>query len=435
MTKLDVHGHEERYKHWKSTIIIDNDNSVKSIEDDLTKVNSDIFIKYLFDMEIGANVGKNAKKGPRGYLRLNTVRTRLKQIFRWLQKRGIDDVTTTTARQIMGLFNDIREGGIKTVKGEKYSERSNADYAEVFSSFFHWWIRINRKEGREVSDITEDLSKQKEESKFVWITKDEFEKMLPYFSEDEQVMLLFVFDSLIRAPTELMSLKVKDVFERDGNVWVNIPKEITKTGFSRTLNLLYSGEPLIKYIRRRDAGAIDYLFDFSYREMGKKIQQVAARIFKNRISQGGEYFNNMTLYDLRHSGAIHLRILAQKTKKISLDAIRQRGGWKDFDMLNYYTRFLGLTGEIDKNDLLIEQDKSQLEKEIEGLKKNNIEQMEAVRGLKTENRKTVGLMREIFVICNALLDSSTKDSKGKRELLKYFNQLPLDKAGHQIVLK
>lgn len=409
MAKLDVYGHEGRYRSWRATVIVDKNNAVTSIEDGLTKANSDILIRYIFDMEIGANVGKNSKKGPRGYMRLNTAKNRLKQILRWLQEKGISDARKTTSKQIMDLFKDIREGSIKTIVGKKYSERSNADYAEVFSSFWHWWMRINRKEGKELIDISEDLNKQKEESKFVWVTKEELDKMLPYFSEDEQVILLFVFDSTIRAPTELMSLRVKDVFQRDGNVWVSIPQEITKTGFSRTLNLLYCGEAVMKYIHRKEARPEDYLFSFLYPAFTNKMQEVAEKVFDGKISQGGEYFKNITLYDLRHSGAIHFRILAQKTKKISLDAIRQRGGWKNFDMLNYYTRFLGLTGEIDKNDLLIDQDKSKLEQEMDDLRSRN-DGMER-------------MIKKLVDINMIYLESGTKNTKSKAELRKYLSQL------------
>src|SRR5208283_4010718 len=82
---------------------------------------------------------------------------------------------------------------------------------------------------------------------------------------------------------------------------------------------------------------------------------------------GGRY-SELSLYDLRHSGAINLRILAQNNPKISLDSIRQRAGWVDMTMLNYYTKFIGLDGAIDKNELIIEEDKNKFQKEIDELK-------------------------------------------------------------------
>jgi len=61
--------------------------------------------------------------------------------------------------------------------------------------------------------------------------------------------------------------------------------------------------------------------------------------------------------------------LAQKNNSISLDAIRQRGGWSDFEMLNYYTQLIGLSGEIKKESLLIEEDRTKLEKDMIIMKK------------------------------------------------------------------
>ena len=41
----------------------------------------------------------------------------------------------------------------------------------------------------------------------------------------------------------------------------------------------------------------------------------------------------------------------------------------DFKMLNYYTRFIGLDGKIEKQGMLLKQDKHKLEHELEDLKR------------------------------------------------------------------
>lgn len=416
MIKVDVHGHEQRYKNWKELAIVTDKHGNASIrkgyiEDGLTKNNSDILIRHILDMEAGVNISKKSKKGGRSYPRLNNIRQRLSQMMRMLQKRGVNDVSKLTERQITDLFNDMRKGIIKTIKGGRY--QSVADYAKIFQAFWRWWIKYNRKEGKEISDITEDLDTSSHEPKFVSIAKEELEKMLPYFSQDEQVILLFVFDSIIRAPTELMSLKVKDVFERRGEMWVNIPKEISKT-IGRTLNLIYSGNAVRDYIKRNNLQPDDYLFSFSYPMLTEKMQKVAMQLFKDSISEGGEYYKNITLYDLRHSGAIHLRVIAHKTKKVNLDALRQRGGWTDFKMLNYYTKFLGLTGEIDSNDLLIEEDKSKLEREMDELKR--------------ENKKTLAMLTNLHSISNIMLKAAVKDKRTGASLKKQFKEALAEKG-------
>jgi len=70
------------------------------------------------------------------------------------------------------------------------------------------------------------------------------------------------------------------------------------------------------------------------------------------------------MYDMRHSGAIHFRQLFQKTGQ-SLDLLRERGGWSDFKMINYYTKRLGLDGHIQKEKLLLQEDKTKLEDQVD----------------------------------------------------------------------
>ena len=233
----------------------------------------------------------------------------------------------------------------------------------------------------------------------------------PYFEEDDQVILLFVFDSIIRSPGELLNLKGKDVFQEEGDVWVNIPEKISKT-FERSFNLLFCGETLLKYIERKKIQQDDYLFNFSPPVFTRKMQKVAKQLFGYKISdpRAGEYYKNITLYDLRHSGAIFLRIKAKENPKdISLDAIRHRGGWVDFDMLNYYTQLIGLDGKIDKQGLLIKQDRTQLEKDINALNKDYKRMHEAIKITISINKM--------------LLEAATKDRTIKKDYIKRLAEM------------
>ncbi len=44
-------------------------------------------------------------------------------------------------------------------------------------------------------------------------------------------------------------------------------------------------------------------------------------------------------------------------------------GWSDFKMINYYTKRLGLDGHISKEKLLLQEDKTRIEMELELQKK------------------------------------------------------------------
>lgn len=363
MIKLDLSNHRARYENWKKKVQKDG-------EEGINKKNSDFLLNYIFDMESGNNVAKKSKKGGRSYPRLNNLRQRTAWLLGKFEERGIRDITKVTSQQVNNFFNDMERGTMKTLQGEKY--RSHGDYAKVFKAMWHWWMKVNRKKDIQIIDITEDVAtKPSEDPNFVYITKEQEEQMLPYLNEKEQLLTDFLFDSLIRFPTEALSLQVKNIYEKDGDIWVNIPQEISKT-IGREFNLVYCGKAIMEYIKKNNLKPEDYLFDISPDYYNWKIKKVAVQLFGDVEShpKAKGKFSEISGYDLRHSGAIHFRILAKENPaEISLDALRQRGGWVDFKMINYYTKFIGLDGKIDKAGLLIKKDKHKLEQEMDKLKK------------------------------------------------------------------
>lgn len=60
--KVDVYGHEARFKKWKEEVLLEGERG-------LTKANSDILIEFILDMEIGRNVSRQSKRGPRSFIR------------------------------------------------------------------------------------------------------------------------------------------------------------------------------------------------------------------------------------------------------------------------------------------------------------------------------------------------------------------------------
>ena len=95
-------------------------------------------------------------------------------------------------------------------------------------------------------------------------------------------------------------------------------------------------------------------------------------------------------------------------------------------MVNEYTRFLGLTGEIDKNDLMIAEDRSRLEKEIDVLKKENIIQQEKIEAISAENKQILNLLEKLNSTHNFLLQPAVKDERLKKGLSDYLASLPIE---------
>lgn len=399
--KKDINHHQAIFENWKERV------KAEGIQN-ISPTNAKYLLAYITDMETGENVGQRTKKGTRSFGRLNVLRKKLIQIFQMFEKEGIKDISSLKNKVtfLHQWTNDLYKGKIKRIDGEPYE--SPVEFVRTLKAFWHWYMKVNRKlyhqtngkKGKIIDDITEDLLVKANETKFVYFTKEQLDKMLPYFSEDEQVLCLFLFDTIIRFPTEVSSLKVKDVYQKEGDMWLNIPDDISKV-IGRNFNLLYSGDALKKYITRNGLQQNDDLFPIikEYNKIylfNKKLKQIAVQVFGDVVSHptAQNKFSQISGYDFRHSGTIHLRCLSNKTGKISLDAIRQRGGWTDFKMLNYYTKFLGLTGEIKKEALLIEEDKTRLENELDDLKKKHSTMKHDVGKSIDEIRKVVLAMKE-----------------------------------------
>lgn len=349
----DIYNNKKKYIAWKNEV---NEIGI----DGITKANSNILRKFISDMEEGRNVAKASKKGGRSYSRLNTLRIRLIFIAKMLEQRGIKDLTKLDEKTITNFFRDMREGVIKTKDGNVY--KSTLDYVKVFNSFWHWWMKINRKNEKDIKDITEEIDTNRDENNFVYFTKEQLEKMMEYFSQDEQVRMLFMFDTIVRSPTELMNIKVHDLTPDFKEV--TIRDETSKT-YGRTIKLLLCSEELKAYVERNKLEDNDFLFVFSAPIFNQRLKRIAKEVLGDKMSKGGKRFSELTMYDFRHSGSCHWRTGGYRTK---IDALMYRGGWSNLSMLNYYTKKIGMKDSIEKDDLLIEVDKHELVKQIDELK-------------------------------------------------------------------
>jgi len=352
----DVNYNKGIYENWKAY-------ALKNGMEGISKESSKIIMQYLFDLEQGKNLGRGSRKGARSYSRLNSYRHKLTKFAKLIEAKRKKSIIKADVDTIHSIISSLKQN---------HSQASITSYGREFKAFWNWYIRTQRLKDKEVKDICWDLETAPPKTRFVYVTKEQVDKMLPYLDYDEQLLTKFIFDTIIRSPKEVLNLRGQDIYERDGEVWVNIPDEISKT-FGRTFNLLYTGEEILKHIKKNKIGDDDFLF-MSIKKYKThyipKLRQVATQLFGNKVShpKAQKMYSELSPYDLRHSGAIFLRILAQKNNSISLDAIRQRGGWSDFTMLTYYTELIGLTGEIKKESLLIEEDKTKLEKEVAGMR-------------------------------------------------------------------
>ncbi len=98
--RIDPYNHKERYLAWKE--------KVKDGIPDISKANSDLILAYLRDMETGMNTALGNVKGPRSFIRLNTLREKLIFFSKKLKdKYALDKMTDITEEQICEFFLPI----------------------------------------------------------------------------------------------------------------------------------------------------------------------------------------------------------------------------------------------------------------------------------------------------------------------------------------
>jgi len=343
---IDPYKNAEKYKKWNKKI--------KGI----SKENEKIILQYLEDMENGRNV--SSVKGCRSYSRLNSARSRMTVVAKLFEKYTNKNLVDLTDEDVDIPFNKMRKGTIKKNNGQPY--KAVADYVVIFKAFWNWYKKVMRKKGKTIPNITEDLDTSKEKPTFNYFTFDQLKKLCDNAKYDYKVLMWFLFDTGIRAPTELLNVKGKDLIEDEKSSYsqLNIRNETSKT-FGRKIKLMLCSDVIKKYIKNKNIKSEDFLF---------KIDQRVTNQYLKRLGEKILGLKNLTLYDFRHSSCCYWL-----PRYKSESALKYRFGWKKSDMIYYYSEFLGMKDTITENDLIDDETKTLLEREL-GEEKKKVELLE-----------------------------------------------------------
>lgn len=168
--KKDPYKHEEKYRAWKEQI-----NKIGFIEG-ITRENSDLILSYVFDMELGMNVSNSSKKGSRSYIHLNTLKQRMISLAKRFEEHyKIRCITELTEHQIIAYFAKMRNGEVRRVDGKRF--KAVIDYVKIFKSFWHWHMKVSKKQGVKILDITEDLDCSKEKPQWVYLDENQVKQL------------------------------------------------------------------------------------------------------------------------------------------------------------------------------------------------------------------------------------------------------------------
>ena len=354
--KIDPYKHKEKYLSWKA--------SINGRISGLSEKNSKIVFEYILDMENGLNVASVSKKGARSYTRLNNLKQRMIFLIKQFEERyALTDITQISERILHDFFTGIKNGTITRLDGKTY--QSPTDYVKIFKAFWHWHQKVNRKQNREVQDLTIDLDTSKDKPKWVYLTEEQIKKLVDNAIYDYKTLIMFLYDSGIRSPTELINVKVSDFYNNFKEL--NIRDEISKT-FGRRIKLMICSDLIREYVLSKGLNSDDYLFSKNPKVMNQYLKRLSKRILGDGISPAGQMYSELTLYDFRHCSCCYWL-----PRYKSESALKFRFGWKKSDKIHYYSEMLGMKDTISEEDLLIDLTKTEIEKRL----------------LKSENEKNV----------------------------------------------
>ena len=345
--KIDPYNHKERYLKWKK--------SVKNQIPNISKENSEIILKYLNDMEIGVNISSVSVKGARGYNRLNTLKDKL--IFfskKFNTSFNLGCIREIKEEQLFQFFSNMEKGIIKRQDGNNFIGVHT--YVKIFKAFWHWHQKIERKQGIEIKDITLDLNTKANKPKWVYLTEKQVKHLYEKAGDKYRILIMFLFDTGIRAPTELINIKVEDLF--NNYTELQIREEISKT-FGRRIKLMICSKIIKDYVEENGLKPKDQLFPINPTVVNRYLKNLAVKVLGKGISEAGDPYSKLSMYDFRHCSCCYWL-----PRYKSESALKYRFGWKKSDQIHYYSELLGMKDTISEEDLLLDITKTEIEKRL-----------------------------------------------------------------------
>jgi integrase len=337
-------------------------------------------------MEIGANVSLKNAKGPRGFNRLNHLRDKLVFFAKHFEIRfKLNKITDISEEQVIRFFSDMKNGVLKKVDGATYT--STNTFANVFKSFWHWWQRANKKKGIDIPDITIDLDTRQDKPDWVYLTEEQVKKLAESSKYTYKVLILFLYDTGIRAPTELVNIRVSDLMNDCKEL--NIRQEISKT-FGRRIKLLLCSDIIKEYIRTNELKGEDQLFDICPSVVNRQLKRTAIKLLGDVKSPAGQRYSELTMYDFRHCSCCYWL-----PRYKSESALKYRFGWKKSDKIHYYSELLGMSDTITEEDLLIDTTKTELEQRLSKAEKEKEIMQERMKTMEMQMVKIMELTKQL----------------------------------------
>lgn len=368
MVKIDPHNHAQQWERIRRSA------NKKDFQQSL-------ILQFLTDLKEGVNVkrGQGTERSP---ARLCSIHGKLMTVNDLLRSHYQTDVLKCSEKQLQELFQKMRDGSITKANGSAY--RSYGYYSKAIKQFWAWYMRREKRKGNKIEDKTEYLNVSTKKGKWTYLSFDQVKQMAEKAKYDYRVLMWFLFDTGIRAPTELANFRARDFYEKDGYYWVHIREETSKTK-GRKFKVPLCGEIVARYIKQEHRKPDEPLFPMSYSVMLKYIQTIGYKVHKigklvtREESKGAglrrvksHVVEGLKPYDFRHNSACYW-VEKHQDKPAFL---QYRFGWSSPDLIRYYTEFLGLSDPTSHEDVIDAEEKGVLRMNGER-QKQRIEELES----------------------------------------------------------
>jgi hypothetical protein len=344
-------------------------------------------MQYLHDMEQGLNVAVSNKKGGRSYIRLHCITQRMPQLARMFEQRYNVNLTELTDIQLFSYFSDMRNGVVRRKDGKEYS--AVGDHVKEIKAFWHWHQKVQRRLGVEIKDITQDLDKSQDKPDWVYLTEEQIRLLCSKANKKYETLIWFLFDSGIRAPTELVNVKVSD-FHNDFKELM-IREEASKT-FGRRIKLMICSKMIKEYVQHNNLSPEDYVFDICPSSTNRLLKKLALKVLGDKLSPAGQKYSALTMYDFRHNSCCYWL-----PRYKSESALKYRFGWKKSDKIHYYSELLGMRDTISEDDMLIDITKTEIEQKLQKSEKKNDLLQEQLNSLQLQVAKIGELTKQLYL--------------------------------------
>jgi len=386
--KKDPYNSKEAWNNWKAR----NPDGIKRI----SRINSELLMHYLNDMEKGFNTSLLSKKGGRSYIRLNSSRTKLIFLVKSFEERyKIDHIGKLGEEQLIEFFADMRSGAIRKMDGGIY--KSIRDFTKTFKAYWHWYQKISKKGGIDIPDITVYLDSSGTKPDWVYLSEAQVKKLCDNATFDYKALIMFLFDSGIRAPTELVNVKVSDLYNNYKEL--NIREETSKT-FGRRIKLMLCSDILKEYVLKNNLNCDNFLFDISPPVANQYLKNLGKRVLGDEMSLAGQKYSDLTMYDFRHCSCCYWL-----PRYKSESALKFRFGWKESDKIHYYSEMLGMRDTINEDDMLVDLTKTEIERRLETSNREKEVLLERLNVLELQMKQISELIKRSQLIVTRTIEN------------------------------